>query len=138
MKRNLILAASATILGLAFSGPALANGWGGDTSIDITKTYTKTTTVGDITFSPTFAPVTTTSVTKVIADQDLKAVNVNYGMDSLVENEEGGFDSGNNSVNDNAFAAFAGILNQSWNTGIDANNQAASNVAAQGTVTFQN
>ena len=39
-------------------------------------------------------------------------------------------------MNDNAFAAFAGIANQAWNTGINANTQAATNIAAQGTVNF--
>lgn len=46
------------------------------------------------------------------------------------------YSSGDNSVNGSAFAAFSGILNQGWNTGINANAQAATNVAARGTVTF--
>lgn len=36
----------------------------------------------------------------------------------------------------NAFAAYAGILNSAWNTGVNANTQVATNIAAQGTVTF--
>jgi hypothetical protein len=44
--------------------------------------------------------------------------------------------SGSNSVNGSAFAAYAGILNQGWNTGINSNAQAATNIAAVGTVTF--
>lgn len=46
------------------------------------------------------------------------------------------YSSGDNTVNGSAFAAFSGILNQGWNTGINANAQAATNVAARGTVTF--
>lgn len=46
--------------------------------------------------------------------------------------------SGANSVNGNAFAAYAGILNNSWNTGINSSAQAATNVAARGSVTFGN
>jgi hypothetical protein len=44
--------------------------------------------------------------------------------------------SGSNSINDNAFAAYAGILTQGWNSGINANVQAGTNLAAQGTVNF--
>ena len=44
--------------------------------------------------------------------------------------------SGSNSVSGSAFAAFSGILNNGWNTGINANAQAATNIAARGTVTF--
>ncbi len=46
------------------------------------------------------------------------------------------FSSGSNSINGSAFAAYAGILNQAWNTGLASNAQAATNIAAQGTVTF--
>ncbi len=46
------------------------------------------------------------------------------------------YSSGNNSINDMAFSAFAGILTQGWNTGINANVQAGTNIAAQGTVNF--
>jgi hypothetical protein len=46
------------------------------------------------------------------------------------------YSSGNNSVNDMAFAAYAGIMTQGWNTGINANVQAGTNIAAQGTVNF--
>ena len=49
---------------------------------------------------------------------------------------DGNYSSGNNQVQGNAFAAYAGILNQAWNTGINANAQAATNIAARGTVTF--
>lgn len=46
------------------------------------------------------------------------------------------YSSGSNSVSGSAFAAFSGILNNGWNTGINANAQAATNIAARGTVTF--
>lgn len=81
--------------------------------------------------------------TLISAYQELYAVNSNSELDEVVDldGEDGtetavGYNSGNNSVNDNAFAAFAGIANQAWNTGINANTQAATNIAAQGTVNF--
>ncbi|GMM92719.1 hypothetical protein [Qipengyuania sp. MTN3-11] len=83
------------------------------------------------------------SNTFVVAEQELKAVNINRELDEVVdldgidETESSvGYNSGNNSVNDNAFAAFAGISNAAWNTGINANTQAATNIAAQGTINF--
>jgi hypothetical protein len=81
--------------------------------------------------------------TSIAAYQELYAVNSNSELDEVVDidgTDESpsnvGYNSGNNSVNDNAFAAFAGIANQAWNTGINANTQAATNIAAQGTVNF--
>ncbi|MFC4291570.1 hypothetical protein ACFOWX_03985 [Sphingorhabdus arenilitoris] len=79
----------------------------------------------------------------VSANQLLNAVNTNSQMDELVDldGEDGtpapvGYNSGNNEVRGSAFAAFAGILNQAWNTGINSNAQAATNIAAQGTINF--
>lgn len=79
----------------------------------------------------------------VVAIQALTATNTNQQMDELVdldgEDESDtavGYNSGNNSVSGSAFAAYAGILNAAWNTGINSNAQAATNIAAQGTVSF--
>lgn len=79
----------------------------------------------------------------VIASQSLNAVNTNKYLDEVVDldGEDGsetpvGYNSGNNSIRGNAFAAYAGIMNAAWNTGINANTQAATNIAAQGTVSF--
>ena len=141
MNRKMLLAAAA-VVGLSLSAPAFADigaGGNGDTSVSVSKTVTST--VGDITldFSPSFTSTKTVNVTKVSADQDLKAVNVNFGMGSVVKIEDDhGYDSGGNAVNGGAFTAFAGILNQAWNTGIDANNQAANNLAVQGNTHFNN
>jgi hypothetical protein len=81
--------------------------------------------------------------TEIVAYQTLEASNTNHHLDEVVDldGEDGsetpvGYNSGSNSVNDNAFAAFAGIANQAWNSGINANTQAATNIAAQGTVNF--
>lgn len=81
--------------------------------------------------------------TFVVAEQYLKAVNINQHLDEVVDldgeddtDTAVGYNSGNNVVRGSAFAAFAGILNQAWNTGINANTQAATNIAAQGTVNF--
>ena len=79
----------------------------------------------------------------VVAQQELKAVNINKELDEVVDldglDEDAsavGYNSGNNVVRDNAFAAFAGIANAAWNTGINANTQAATNIAAHGSITF--
>ena len=70
----------------------------------------------------------------VVADQYLDASITN---ESEIEfSQDGDNVSGNNSVDGSAFAAFAGILNQAWNTGVNAQAQAATNIAARGTVTF--
>ena len=79
----------------------------------------------------------------VVATQTLNANNTNQQMDELVDldGEDDtetavGYNSGNNSVSGSAFAAYAGILNAAWNTGINSNAQAATNIAASGTVSF--
>ena len=79
----------------------------------------------------------------VIASQTLSANNTHQNLDEVVDldGEDGtetavGYNSGNNSVRGSAFAAYAGILNAAWNTGINANTQAATNIAASGTVSF--
>jgi hypothetical protein len=79
----------------------------------------------------------------VVATQTLGANNTNQQMDELVDldGEDGsetavGYNSGNNNVSGSAFAAYAGILNAAWNTGINSNAQAATNIAASGTVSF--
>ncbi len=79
----------------------------------------------------------------IIATQELKAININRELDEVVDldGEDGsetpvGYNSGSNYVRGNAFAAFAGINNAAWNTGINSNAQAATNIAAQGNVNF--
>jgi hypothetical protein len=118
---------------------------------DITYSPDNSKTVGDITYAPDNSKTVTitksesdtksVSVSKsssdVVADQALKAVIVNRNMDDVVDTDRsGGYDSGDNEVGDSAFAAFAGILNQAWNTGVNANTQAGSNIAARGNVHF--
>jgi hypothetical protein len=83
------------------------------------------------------------SMSVVIANQYLAATNNNSAMDELVDmdgqdetDSPVGYNSGDNYVRGNAFSAFAGILTAAWNTGINANTQAATNIAAQGTVNF--
>lgn len=79
----------------------------------------------------------------VVATQTLSANNTNQNLDEVVDMDgeddsdtNVGYQSGNNSVSGSAFAAYAGILNAAWNTGINANTQAATNIAASGTVSF--
>lgn len=71
----------------------------------------------------------------MVADQSLESSVSNAGP----MNFNGGYSSygsGANSIGGSAFAAYSGILNQGWNTGINANSQAATNIAAQGTTSF--
>lgn len=130
------------------------NGWNNfnnDNAAD-SKSLTVTTTV-EKTFSPSFTDSSQdndgnnsgndNTETKIVAVQSLKAINTNSYLDEVVDldGEDDtetavGYNSGNNAVSDNAFAAYAGILNAAWNTGINANAQAATNIAAQGSVTF--
>lgn len=73
----------------------------------------------------------------VTANQDLSAVNSNHSINDVVEMADGSnYNSGSNSVSGGAFAAFAGVLNQGWTTGVNANAQAATNIAAQGNISF--
>ena len=81
--------------------------------------------------------------TIVVASQSLSATNTNQYLDEVVdldgEDESDtavGYNSGDNYVRGNAFAAYAGIMNAAWNTGINANTQAATNIAASGSVNF--
>lgn len=147
MQRKSLLTASAIALGLAIGTPAMADGHGGTTTFAPDFHPTTTTTTTSV-FSPTstYSPTSTFSPsfsstkgdeTKIVAEQELRASITNFGENKLVENEAGGYNSGDNSVNDNAFAAFAGILNVAWNTGVNANTQAGSNIAAQGNVHFE-
>jgi hypothetical protein len=108
-------------------------------------------------FNTTGSPVTnTTNTTNIAANQTL---NATIGSDALSDpvdlasyssgagrpsrggssdSHNVGYQSGSNSINGNAFAAYAGIMNVAWNTGVDTNAQAATNIAAQGNVNFTN
>ena len=79
----------------------------------------------------------------VTATQLLFAINTNSQLDEVVDLDgtddspsDVGYASGNNRIDGSAFAAYAGILNQAWNTGINSNAQAATNISAQGTINF--
>jgi hypothetical protein len=73
---------------------------------------------------------------EVIADQTLVAIITNNGESAEVVEDTEGYESGDNTIRGSAFSAFAGILTQSWNTGVNANVQAATNIAARGDVNF--
>ncbi|HVU29950.1 MAG TPA: hypothetical protein VHE36_06070 [Sphingomicrobium sp.] len=71
----------------------------------------------------------------VVADQSLSGVVVGHDQKDLVDDVDG-YESGDNNIQGNSFAAYAGILNQAWNTGIAANTQAGTNIAASAQVNF--
>jgi hypothetical protein len=72
----------------------------------------------------------------VVADQELNASVTNAPVLALAGVSAVNSNSGNNSVEGSAFAAFSGILNQGWNNGQGSNAQAATNIAARGSVSF--
>ncbi len=160
MRVKSVFLAAASAAGLLIAGPALAQTTGGATNIDTNSddniqvndvldlflidnapdSYSSSTT---LTANWSNSESYTSSDTAVVATQVLTATNTNQYLDEVADfdGEDGtetavGYNSGNNSVNDNAFAAFAGISNNAWNTGLNANTQAATNIAAQGTVNF--
>lgn len=160
MRVKSVFFAGATAVGLLMAGPALAQTTGGPSTID--NDSDRNILVNDLldyfavdnaadsyssTSSSTWSLSKTSSYssadTNVVATQVLTATNTNQYLDEVADfdGEDGsetpvGYNSGNNSVNDNAFAAFAGISNNAWNSGLNANTQAATNIAAQGTVNF--
>lgn len=156
MKRNATLMVSA--FALAFAAPAFANDQNQANTANNNSSsglFSSTTVINDKIdeFYQDNGPITASEShsesyqknnnTKIAAYQTLTATNTNHHLDEVVdldgEDESStavGYNSGSNSVYGNAFAAFAGIANQAWNTGINANTQAATNIAAQGEVNF--
>jgi hypothetical protein len=158
MKFKSYLTASVLVIGLGLSNAAFANDQNqgntanGNTASGAGATTTVWNDLIDYYYQDNAADMMTVDYdlssqengnTSIVAEQYLYAENSNSYLDEVVDldGEDGsetpvGYNSGDNSVNANAFAAYAGILNQAWNTGINANTQAATNIAAQGTVTF--
>jgi hypothetical protein len=156
MKRNATFVVSA--FALAFAAPAFANDQNQNNTANSNSSsgfFSTTIVANDLIdeFYQDNGPVSLTMSfsnsseenenTGITAYQKLVATNSNHHLDEVVDldGEDGsatpvGYNSGDNSVSNNAFAAFAGIANQAWNTGINANTQAATNIAAQGTVNF--
>jgi hypothetical protein len=157
MKVKSYLTASVLVIGLGLSSAALANdqnqantangntsATGGTTTVwnDLVDYYYQDNAADMLSLSSTSSSEHNGN-TKIAAYQTLTATNSNSYLDEVVDldgqddtDTAVGYNSGSNSVNANAFAAYAGILNQAWNTGINANTQAATNIAAQGTVNF--
>ena len=71
----------------------------------------------------------------LVADQTLNATISNEST-LYFNGKKSNYNSGSNTIDGAAFAAYSGILNQGWNTGINSNAQAATNIAAQGTTSF--
>lgn len=120
-----------------------ANGFGNDTTVvnDLIDVFVQDNAADS--FQDNDGNGSGNGNTAVVAIQALTATNTNQNLDEVVDLDglddvpsNVGYNSGNNYVRGNAFAAYAGILNAAWNTGINANTQAATNIAAQGTVSF--
>jgi hypothetical protein len=158
MKMTKLMAASAAICALAIGAPAMAqqsqdndagptNGAAGDNSDtivvnDLLDVFLQAQSSSEDDNSTTINDVNSNN-TSVSARQSLSAINTNQYLDEVADfdgeddtQSTAGYNSGGNSVSGSAFAAFAGILNQSWNTGLNSNAQSATNVAVQGTINF--
>ena len=157
MNMKKLMTASALVIGLGLSSAAVANdqnqnnqannntsATGGTTLVwnDLIDSYYQDNAADTVTLDYDVSSQQNGN-TAIVATQVLYAANSNSQLDEVVDldgeddtDTAVGYNSGNNTVNDNAFAAYAGILNQAWNTGINANTQAATNIAAQGTVNF--
>ncbi len=157
MNMKKLMTASALVIGFGLSSAAMANdqnqgntannntsATGGTTTVwnDLIDYYYQDNAADSLSLSSTSSSQHNGN-TKIVAYQTLTATNSNSYLDEVVDLDgeddtpsNVGYNSGDNSVNGNAFAAYAGILNQAWNTGINANTQAATNIAAQGTVNF--
>ena len=153
MRVKSVFLAAASAAGLFVAGPALAQSGGNNTANG--NDNIQVSDVLDLFFTDNAADSYSTtanwSSTKnytssdntVIAHQYLKAINNNSQLDEVADfdglddtESSVGYNSGDNSINNNAFAAFAGISNNAWNTGLNANTQAATNIAAMGVVNF--
>ncbi len=147
MKMVKLMAASAAVCVLALGAPAMSqqaqnndvdNTSGSAVVVnDLLDVYLQAQTTNDN--SVTTGDIASNNST-VPATQTLLAINANSGMNALVDQTRliGASDqiSGDNRVQGSSFAAYAGILNQAWNTGINSNAQAGSNISAMGTVNF--
>lgn len=152
MKMTKVLAASAAVAALAVGAPAMAQQ---NQNNDVTDTNNGAVVVNDLLDVYLAADASTTFTADdinsnnnnnndlVIATQTLTATNAAQNFDEIVDldGEDGspapvGYNSGNAYNRGNAFSAFAGIVNQSMNTGVYSNAQSATNVAAQGTINF--
>lgn len=153
MRVKSLCLAAASAAGLLIAGPALAQTTGGGNSVsngsanilvnDLLDVFAVDNAADSYSWSSTSSKSYSSSDNVVKAYQSLNAINTNQYLDEVVDldGEDGsetpvGYNSGSNSINDNAFAAFAGISNNAWNTGINNNTQAATNIAAMGTVNF--
>ncbi len=157
MKTMKLMAASAAVVALAVGAPAMAQqnqdndndttgaaGNNSDTIVvnDLLDVYL----AADASTNNTLDDINSNNNNNndlVIATQTLTATNAAQNFDEIVDldGEDGspapvGYNSGNAYNRGNAFSAFAGIVNQSMNTGVYSNAQSATNVAAQGTINF--
>jgi hypothetical protein len=132
MNMKKLMTASALVIGLEQSGAAMANdqnqanttngntsATGGTTTVwnDLIDYYYQDNAADSLSITST-ASSQQNGNTAIVAEQSLYAENINSYSDEVVDldGEDGsetpvGYNSGSNSVNDNAFAAYAGILN---------------------------
>ncbi|HEX7819438.1 MAG TPA: hypothetical protein VF463_02335 [Sphingobium sp.] len=164
MGNSKLLISAAAVVVLGFAAPSFAASTSAGANVNGAAGDHSDTNVSNTNKTLVFAPSESTSVSKTISNT--KAISTSLAVslsDSSQHNgnvkivadqtlgqsisnasrmnfngKESDYSSGSNSVRGSAFAAYSGILNQGWNTGISSNTQAATNIAAQGQTTFSN
>lgn len=149
MKATNMIAASAMAFAAVLATPAMAQDYSGDNSTaseDYNDVYdiqdsevandlidaSLGSTVDDVNSYNSYDYDTVVSVQTLIsanANQQFEEIIDMNTSDDYIE-----MYTGANYVSDNAFTAFAGIANLSMNSGVNSHSQAASSIAAQGTV----
>ncbi|HEX7852222.1 MAG TPA: hypothetical protein VF503_00840 [Sphingobium sp.] len=154
MGNSKLLISAAAVVVLGFATPSFADSTSAGATVTGAKGDHSDTNVSNTNKTLVFAPSETTSITKktsldvklsnsserngnvkIVADQQLGQSISNESRMNF-DGKRSDYGSGSNSVSGSAFAAYSGILNQAWNTGISSNTQSATNIAAQGQTSF--
>lgn len=149
MKVSNVITASAFAVAAALATPAMAQDYSGDNS-NASEDYND---VYDIQDSEVANDLIDASIGSTVDDvnsynsydydtvvsvQTLISANANQQFEEIIDMNTSDdyieMYTGDNYVSDNAFTAFAGIANLSMNSGVNSHAQAASSIAAQGTV----
>lgn len=149
MKVSNVITASAFAIAAALATPAMAQDYSGDNS-NASEDYND---VYDIQDSEVANDLIDASIGSTVDDvnsynsydydtvvsvQTLISANANQQFEEIIDMNTSDdyieMYTGDNYVSDNAFTAFAGIANLSMNSGVNSHAQAASSIAAQGTV----
>lgn len=104
---------------------------------DLSNNATATATSNGVLDNSVDNSADSSSHVTIMAVQDLSTVTTasGFSVDGTASGANPAVRTGDNVVNGSAFANFAGLLNNGWNSGLASNAQAATNIAAQGNTT---